>query len=78
MPHINVRTKLVINLLFSTLWMALSIWLYITWYEKLSSHVGEAVALFLIGSIAIVSGFMNAFLRVALVLDKRPSVPPLK
>jgi poly-beta-1,6-N-acetyl-D-glucosamine synthase len=36
------------------------------------------VALFLIGFIAIVPGFMNAFLMVALVLDKRPRVPPLK
>lgn len=78
MPYITVRTKFVITLLFSTLWMALSIWLSIPWYEQLSSHVGEAVALFLIGFIAIVPGFMNAFLMVALVLDKRPSVPPLK
>ena len=75
MPYITVRTKFVITLVFSTLWMALSIWLSIPWYEQLSSHVGEAVALFLIGFIAIVPGFMNAFLMVALFLDKRTGVP---
>jgi biofilm PGA synthesis N-glycosyltransferase PgaC len=58
--------------------MDLSIWLSIPWYEQLSSHEGEALAQFLIGFIAIVPRFMNTFLRVALVLDKRPRVPPLK
>ena len=78
MPYITVRTKFVITLHFSTLWMALSIWLSIPLCEQLSNHVGEAVALFLIGFIAIVPGFMNAFLMVALVLDKPPCVPLLK
>ena len=40
--------------------------------------MGEALALFLIGFIAIVPGFMNAFLMVALALYKRPGLPPLK
>ena len=77
MPYITVRTKFVITLALSTLWMALSTWLSIPWYEQLSSHVGEALAPFLIGFIAIVPGFMNTFLMVALALDKRPGLPPL-
>ena len=78
MPYITVRTKFVITLALSTLWMALSTWLSITWHEQLSSHVGQALALFLIAFIAIVPGFMNTFLMVVLALDKRPGLPPLK
>ena len=72
MPYITVRTKFVITLVVSTLWMAISIWLSIPWHEQLSSHVGEAVALFLIGFIAIVPAFMNAFLIVAMALETTP------
>ena len=57
--------------------MALSTWLSIPWYEQLSSQWVKALALFLIGFIAIVPVFMNAFFDGALALDKRPGLPPL-
>lgn len=75
MLYITIRWKFIITLLFSTLWMLVSIWLSEPWYEQLSAHTHPAIAAFLIGFIAIVPGFMNAFLMVALALDKRPKVP---
>ena len=53
--------------------MALSIWLSRFWLADLSQHVPVWLALYLIGFIAIVPGFINAFILVALLLDKRPA-----
>ena len=75
MPYITIRSKFLITVTLSTAWMLLSIWLSIPWYEQLSGHTSPALALFLIGFIAIIPGFMNAFIMVALALDQRPRVP---
>ncbi len=75
MPYISIRWKFIITVAASTAWMLLSIWLSIPWYESLSEYTSPAIAAFLIGFIAIVPGFMNAFIMVALALDKRPPVP---
>jgi len=75
MPYITIRSKFLITVTLSTAWMLLSIWLSIPWYEQLSGRTSPALALFLIGFIAIIPGFMNAFIMVALALDQRPRVP---
>jgi len=75
MPYITIRWKFIITVAISTAWMLLSIWLSIPWYEQLSEHTTPFIAGFLIGFIAIIPGFMNAFIMVALALDKRPRVP---
>jgi biofilm PGA synthesis N-glycosyltransferase PgaC len=54
--------------------MAVSIWLSIPWYEDLSREIGWPLAFFLISFIAIVPGFMNAFVICSLLLDKRPEI----
>lgn len=77
MPYITIKNKFIITVALSTAWMLLSIVLSIPWYEQLSAHTSEAIAFFLIGFIAIIPGFMNAFIMVALALDKRPAVPQL-
>jgi biofilm PGA synthesis N-glycosyltransferase PgaC len=75
MPYITIRWKFILTVLISTAWMLLSIGLSIPWYEQLSDHTSPALAAFLIGFIAIIPGFMNAFIMVALAFDKRPAVP---
>ena len=52
--------------------MAASIYLATPWFEDLSKVVGPWLAGYLIGFIAIVPGFMNAFVLVALTFDHRP------
>jgi len=73
--YIQVRTKFVLSLVIATVWMLLSIWLSQPWYEQLSENTTPWLAAFLIGFIAIVPGFMNAFIMSALALDKRPKLP---
>ena len=75
MPYITIRWKFILTLSIATAWMLLSIWLSAPWYEQLSGNTTPVIAAFLIGFIAIIPGFMNAFIMAALALDKRPKVP---
>lgn len=76
--YVSVRSKFVLALLAATAWAVLSTWLARPWFADLRSLVGLPSALFLIGGIAIIPGFMNAFLLSGLVLDKRPVRKPLE
>ncbi|WP_353432990.1 glycosyltransferase [Polynucleobacter sp. MWH-UH23A] len=61
-------------MIFSLSWMGLSIWFSLPWYSDLADQIGGIYAYFLITMIAIVPGFMNAFVFISLLLDKRPPV----
>lgn len=75
MPYITVKFKFILTILVASGWMVLSIWLSIPWFDELSEITTPSVAAFLIGFIAIIPGFMNAFIVVALAFDSRPPVP---
>jgi biofilm PGA synthesis N-glycosyltransferase PgaC len=70
--HLGVRAKFTIAIVASLVWLALSIWLALPWMHDLSEHVGWAFTVFAVGGIAIVPGFMNAFLIASLLMDRRP------
>lgn len=53
--------------------MAASIYLARPWFVDLSDVVGPWLAGYLIGFIAIIPGFMNAFVLIALIFDHRPA-----
>lgn len=75
--YLNVNTKYTIAVITALLWMGLSIWLAQTWAQELGDHVGIVWAWLLIGGIALVPGFMNAFMAMSLYLDSRPISKPL-
>ena len=54
--------------------MGFSFWFSQPWYEDLSREIGGYLAYFFITFIAIIPGFMNAFVAMALLLDHRPNV----
>lgn len=58
--------------------MSFSFWYSQPWYEDLSREIGIYPAYFLITFIAIVPGFMNAFVAMALLVDKRPLAKVIK
>lgn len=72
--YISIKAKFLIALMVSFSWMVLSIWLSIPWYRDLGLQVGFAASYFIITFIAIVPGFMNAFVFMSLILDRRPKV----
>ncbi len=71
--YVGVRLKFAVALAASAGWFALSVWVALPWITELSGLVGRALALMIVGGIALVPGFMNAFLIMSLMLDRRPS-----
>jgi biofilm PGA synthesis N-glycosyltransferase PgaC len=71
--YVPVRVKFVVTLLAALLWALLSLTLAERWISDLSLLVGRVLAYLVIFGIAILPGFMNAFLVVGLLLDRRPA-----
>ncbi len=70
--YIPVKAKFGFSLLVAFAWVSFSIWFSQPWIAGLSEVIGAPLAIFLIGFIAIVPGFMNAFVVSALLFDNRP------
>lgn len=70
--YVSVRQKFLAALLISIAWCSFSIWASQPWLEDLSNLIGKPVAIFFITFIAIIPGFMNAFMFSSLIFDKRP------
>lgn len=70
--YLPVRMKFAITLTLSLAWGVTSFLLARRWIDDLSLIVGEILAYLVIFGIAILPGFMNAFLLVSLLLDRRP------
>lgn len=75
--YLPVRVKFAIALASGTAWLVLSIFLAQPWAEGLADLVGSLLAWLIISGIALIPGFMNAFMMISLVLDNRPSRSPL-
>jgi len=70
--YFSVRIKFYISLITAFLWVIFSVFLSISWVNELASITNVFIAVFIIGGIAYVPGFMNAFLVCSLLLDKQP------
>lgn len=70
--YLGVRTKFAIAVLASIAWLAVSLWLAIPWMRDLAALTHWSIAFFAVGGIAIIPGFMNAFLLSSLLMDRRP------
>jgi biofilm PGA synthesis N-glycosyltransferase PgaC len=75
--YVPVRTKLAIIMALATLWFALTLWLAQPWIDDLSAALTAPVAWFVIGGIALVPGYANAFLFFGLLFDRRPAFVPV-
>ncbi len=70
--YIPVRLKFSASLMAALGWAALSFVIAQRWIEDLSAYIGAPAAYLIIFGIAIIPGFMNAFLVSSLLLDRRP------
>ncbi len=76
--YISVRKKFTFSILIASLWAIFSLWVARYWFNDLSSLIGGLLAGYLILFIAIVPGFINAFMFASLLLDRRPKRVHLK
>jgi biofilm PGA synthesis N-glycosyltransferase PgaC len=71
-----VQVKFALALTFAAGWAGLSYVIAQKWMSDLAEFVGAPLALIVIFGIAILPGFMNAFLIAGLLLDRRPKRKP--
>lgn len=72
--YLGVRAKYVISLAAAIGWAAFSYAVARVWLGELSGRIGAVPAHLAVFGIAIIPGFMNAFLVASLLLDRRPPV----
>lgn len=71
-----MRIKFGLALLLGLVWALGAHWLAQQWIEDFSGIVGPVMAYLVIYGIAVIPGFINAFLVVSLLLDRRPKFLP--
>lgn len=76
--YIPVNIKFTLSLLIASTWFALCTWVCLPWVKDLGSYIGFIPALLCILLVALIPGFMNAFLLAAYLFDKRPKAKPVK
>lgn len=72
--YIPVRWKFGLSMLAGLAWMAFSIIAADAWIHDLSRVLGTVPAYLAIYGVAVIPGFMNAFLVASLLLDRRPRI----
>jgi biofilm PGA synthesis N-glycosyltransferase PgaC len=75
--YLSINAKFQIAVFGALLWMSGSIYLARPWFGELVEILGPILATTVIAGIAIIPGFMNAFLLIGLVMDRRPHHTPL-
>lgn len=70
--YLSVPKKFFLSLLTGTIWAFFSYHVAQKWIVELSELSSASIALFIIFGIAIIPGFMNAFMISSLLLDVRP------
>jgi len=74
--YIAVKFKFVFSLTIALLWLLLSVYLSQSWVVDLSHSVGLFLSITIITFIAYVPGFMQMFLFIAYIIDRRPVLKP--
>jgi biofilm PGA synthesis N-glycosyltransferase PgaC len=71
--YVSINKKFVLSHLSSAVWLTFSIYLSLPWLKDLSEIVTLPISILIIGGIAYLPGYMNAFLVMSLLLDRQPS-----
>lgn len=72
--YISVNTKFIITIVTSLIWMVFSVFIAKRWFVELAGVTNWPLSCVVIFGIAIIPGWMNAFLLVSLILDKQPQI----
>jgi biofilm PGA synthesis N-glycosyltransferase PgaC len=75
--YIQVKVKFILSLFIALSWLCLCTWICLPWIRDLSYFIGFPLGVLCISLIALIPGFMNAFLLAAFLFDKRPKEKPV-
>jgi len=70
--YITVKQKFILSHFFAFCWLLFSVFISLPWLEELASIVSWHVSIFIIGGLAYIPGYLNAFMVISLILDKQP------
>lgn len=70
--YIPVKVKFAISLIFAIGWTIFSLWAASLWLVDVTSVLGLALAWIIVIGVALLPGFMSAFLVSSLLIDSRP------
>jgi len=76
--YVGVGAKFWIACIGSVSWLFLSVYLSLPWLNDLSGVIGPYLAVYVIAFVAIIPGFMNAFIVLSLLMDARPTRKPIE
>lgn len=76
--YVPIRVKFAMAIGAATAWMLISIALASPWAHELGAWLSMPLAWIIVAGIALIPGFMNAFLLISLALDRRPAHAPLE
>ena len=72
--YLPVKWKFAISVAVGVFWTAFSVYVALGWIAQFGAVVGAPLAWVIIAGVAILPGFMNAFLVTSLLLDRRPPI----
>ena len=75
--YLPVWIKFLISSVFALLWFVASTWLSYPWLIDLSKIIGYFLAVFVVLFLALIPGYINAFIATALLFDERPKAKAL-
>jgi len=75
--YLPVGFKFLISSVFALLWFVASTWLSYPWLLDLSKIVSYPLAVFIVLFLALIPGYINAFIATALLFDDRPKAQAL-
>jgi poly-beta-1,6-N-acetyl-D-glucosamine synthase len=70
--YIPVVGKFWLSHCFALLWLGISVYIAYPWLKDLAYQVSYPLAFLIIGGLAYIPGYMNAFLVISLILDRQP------
>lgn len=72
--YVPIWAKFVFATAMAILWAMFSLWIADRWIVDLGRYIGLVWSYVIIVGIAIIPGFMNAFMVVSLLIDRRPKI----
>lgn len=72
--YLTIKTKLIISLVVSFGWLLLSLKISKPWIQDLAELTSPFWAITIVSGVALIPGFINAFLVLSLLLDKQPKL----
>jgi biofilm PGA synthesis N-glycosyltransferase PgaC len=75
--YLTTRQKFLFSLFIAISWLFLTTYLALPWINDLSAYIPKPLAIFLVSMIALLPGFLNAFIVASLMIDRRPTFVPL-